>query len=75
MDELLTKCAIEPSTGDAGFYSNVFVVPKCTGCLQPILSLKLFNQYMHIPTYKLPTIRQVWQLIQQGNYAYCIDPR
>ena len=29
-DELLAKGAIEPSSGDAGFYSIVFVVPKHT---------------------------------------------
>ena len=33
VDELLAKSAMERSTGDAGFYSNVFVVPKYTGCL------------------------------------------
>ena len=33
LDELLAKVAIEPLTGGTGFYSNVFVVPKCTGCL------------------------------------------
>ena len=32
-NELLAKGAIEPSTSDAGFYSTVFIVPKCTGCL------------------------------------------
>ena len=33
IDELLAKGVIEPSSGGAGFYSNVFVVPKCTGGL------------------------------------------
>ena len=28
---------------------------------------------MHIPTFKMPTIRQVWQLIQQGDYALSTD--
>ena len=35
VDELLAKGAIEPSSGGAGFYSSVFVVPKHTGGLQP----------------------------------------
>ena len=48
VDELLAKGAIEPSSGGAGFYSSVFVVPKCTGGLWPILNLKHFNHYMHI---------------------------
>ena len=28
---------------------------------------------MHIPSFKMPTIRHVWQLIQHGNYAFSID--
>ena len=31
VDELLAKGAIEPSSGGAGFYSSMFVVPKYTG--------------------------------------------
>ena len=27
----------------------------------------------HIPTFNMPTIRHVWQLIQCGNYAFSID--
>ena len=33
VQELLAKGAIESSTSDAGFYSNVFVVPKHSGDL------------------------------------------
>ena len=72
MDELLAKGVIEPSSGGTGFYFSVFVVPKCTGGLQPILSLKDFH-YMHVPSFKIPTIRHVWQLIQCGDYAFFID--
>ena len=59
VDELLAKGAIEPSSGGAGFYSNVFVVPKHTGGLQPILNLKCFNHYMHLPSFKMPTLNHV----------------
>ena len=40
VDELLSKGAIIPSSGGAGFYSSVFVVPTCPGGLWPILDLK-----------------------------------
>ena len=33
VDELLAKGAVEPSSSGAGFYSNMFVVPKHTGDL------------------------------------------
>ena len=72
-DELLAKGAIEPSSRGTGFYSSMFVVPKHTGSLQPILILKHFNCYMHIPSFKMPTFKHVWQLIQHGDYAFSID--
>ena len=71
VDELLAKGAIEPSSGGTGFYSSVFVVPKCTGGLQPIL--KHFNHCIHIPSFKMPTLKHVQQLIQHGDYAFSID--
>ena len=49
------------------------MVPKHTGGLQPILNLKHFSHYMHIPSFKMPTLRQVWQLVQHGDYAFSID--
>ena len=73
VDELLAKGAIEPSSGGVGFYSSMFVVPKHTGGLCPILSLKHFNCYMHIPSFKMPTLKNIWKLIQQGDFAFSID--
>ena len=73
VDEPLAKGAIEPSSGGASFYSSVFVVPKHTGGLHPILNLKHFNHFMHIPSFKMPTLKTVWQLIQHGDYAFSID--
>ena len=75
VDELLSKGAFEPSSGGAGFYSNVFVVPKHTGGLQPTFNLKQFNHYLHIPSFKMPTIRHVWQLIQHGDYTFSLISR
>ena len=74
-EELLFKGAIEPSSGAAGFYSSVFVVSKCIGGLWPIFNLKWINYYLHIPSFKMPTIRHVWQLLQHGDYAFSIDPQ
>ena len=75
VDELLAKGAIEPSSGGAGFYSSMFVVPKDTGGFCPILNLKHFNHFMNIPSFKMPTLKNVWQLIQQGDFAFSIDLR
>ena len=70
VDELLAKGAIEPSSGGAGFYSSVFVVPKHTGGLRPILNLKHFTCYMHIPSFKMPTLKTIWQLIQHDDLLF-----
>ena len=35
--------------------------------------LSILNHYMHIPSFKMPTLKTVWQLIQQGDYAFSID--
>ena len=69
----LLREQLNPSSGGAGFYSRMFVVPKHTGGLWPILNLKHFNHYMHISSFKMPTIRHVWQLYQHGDYAFSID--
>ena len=63
VDEQLAKGVIKPSSGGASLYSSVLVVPRCTGGFQPILNLKYFNHYLHVPSFKIPTIRHVWQLI------------
>ena len=60
VDELLAKGAIEPSSGGAGFYSRLFMVPKHTGGLRPILNLKHFNHSMHIPSFKMLTLKNIW---------------
>ena len=73
VDELLSKGAIEPCSGGAASYSSVFVVPKHTGSLQPIVNLKWSNHYLHIPSFEMPTIRHVCQLIQHVDYAFSID--
>ena len=74
VDVLLAKGVIKPSSGGAGFYSSLFVVPKHTGGgLWPILNLKHFNCYMHIPSFKMPMLKHVWHLIQHDDYAFSID--
>ena len=70
---MLSKGAIELSSGDTGFISNVFVVPEHTDDVQPILNLMWFDCYMYIPTFKMPVFRLVQQLIQCHEYTFSID--
>ena len=54
------------------FTLNDFVVPRHKSGWHSILNVTEFNCYMHIPTSKMPTIKQVWQLIKQGDYTFSI---
>ena len=47
VQELLAMGAIERAIGGAGFYSNVPMIPKHSGGLQPTLNLMQFTCYMH----------------------------
>ena len=51
---------------------NILVVPKCTCGSQPILDLKQFNHYMHVPTFKMSNIRQVQQPMGQADCCFSI---
>ena len=55
------------------FTPNMFVVPKCMGGLHPILNLKWLNGYMHVTTFKMPTITQVQLLAQPGYNVFFSD--
>ena len=50
-----------------GFYSTYFLVPKKTGDLRPILNLKPFNKFVHVPTFKMETLQNVIMSVNQGN--------
>ena len=65
LDEILAQWTIEPLTVGADIYSNVFVVSKHTGSLQSIFNLKQFNHYIHIPTFKMPTVSKVCHLFSK----------
>ena len=51
----------------------MFVIPMHLGGLQPILNFNKFKYYMYISTFKIPNIKQVWQLIQKGDYVFSVD--
>ena len=73
VDDLLAKGTTEPSSGGAGYCSSVFVVPKHTGGVWLILNLQQFNHYLNIPSFTMPTIKHVRQLIRHVDYAFFID--
>ena len=67
VDSLLSKGAITVAQHSAGeFLSNIFLVPKKTGDLGPVINLKPLNQFVHEIHFKMENIESVKQLLRPG---------
>ena len=71
--DLLAKGAIEKAGNDPGFYSRVFLVPKKSGKLRPIIHLKPLNRFVRAPHFSMTTLKDVCELVQEGDWAVCLD--
>jgi hypothetical protein len=55
------------------FTSNVFIVPKETGDLRPVIDLRKLNRYMSYNHFKMENIDLVKSIIRRGDYMISID--
>lgn len=74
VSDLLSKGAIEPTTGP-GFSSHLFVIPKKTGELRPVLNLRQLNQYLPVCHFKMETMAHVVHLLKKNDFLTGIDLR
>lgn len=70
---LLTKKAIETASTVTGFSSRLFLVPKKTGDLRPVLNLKPLNQFIPERYFKMETITTVCSFINKNDFMTSID--
>ena len=77
VDALLIKGAIERVTNvrSLGFYSLLFLVPKKTGDLRPVIDLSTLNHHMVVPHFKMEMQGSVWSAIRSQEWAVSIDIR
>ena len=77
VDALLMKGAIERVTNvrSLGFYSRLFLVPKKTGDLRPVIDLSTLNRHMVVPHFKMETQGSVRSAIRSKEWAVSIDIR
>jgi len=72
---MLQKQAIEivqnPNT--PGFYSRLFLVPKKTGDLRPVIDLSALNLYIVDKPFKMETPELVRSCLSQGMWTFSID--
>ena len=70
---MLAKGAAEPFTCEATVYSHIFAVPTCMVPYVLYFTLSDIITICTYPIFKKPTIRQVWILFLQGDYAFFVD--
>ena len=77
VDALLMKGAIKRVTNvrSLGFYSRLFLVPKKTGDLRPVIDLSTLNRHMVVPHFKMETQGSVRSAIRSQEWAVSIDIR
>ena len=75
VDALLMKGAIERVTNvtSLGFYSRLFLVPKKTGDLRPVINLSTLNRHMVVPYFKMETQGSVRSAIRSQEWTVSID--
>ena len=74
--QLVRKQVLEPvRTGELGYYSRMFLVPKKDGTWRPIIDLSRLNQYLRIPSFTMETPESIRTATCQGDWAVSIDLR
>jgi len=73
--ELLQKGAIEKivPVEKAGFYSNIFLVPKKDGGQRPVINLKALNNFVNKEHFKMEGIHTLKDLLRKGDRLAKID--
>ena len=72
VDELLAKGATESST-DCTAFTLTSLWCLCVWVVYiPYFHLKQFNCYMQIPSFNIPTVKQVWHIIQHSDCTFSI---
>ena len=75
VDKFLSKGAIEPvfRPETKGFFSRLFLVPKKTGDLRPVIDLSRLNDHLVIPRFKMETQASVRASIKENEWTVSID--
>ena len=73
--KMIHKGALERvfNPNSPGYYSRIFVVPKKTGGLRPVIDLKLLNKFLKPKPFKMETAQTVRRALRKGMWVFSID--
>ena len=75
LTKMLKKQAIQllEHPVEAGFLSNIFLVPKKNGGQRPVINLKALNQFINTEHFKMEGIHTVKDLLKPGDWLAKVD--
>ena len=74
VEELLLKRAVtRVAACKEEFISNIFLVPKKTGDMRPVINLKPLNQYSQNIHFKMENIQMALNLISPRDFMVSLD--
>ena len=75
IEKMLQKGALEEvfNLQSPGFYSRIFVVPKKTGDLRPVIDLKILNTFLKPKPFKMETPQSIRRSLDQDMWVFSID--
>ena len=75
IEKMLLKGALEEVQNhhSPGFYSRIFVVPKKTGDLRPVIDLKILNTHLKSKPFKMETPHSIRKSLDQNMWVFSID--
>lgn len=74
INSLLQKKAILPvQHHPKEFISTIFLVPKKSGGMRPIINLKPLNRFVDTIHFKMETLQTALNLIQEGDFLISVD--
>jgi ribonuclease HI len=74
--ELVEKKVLEVVPGPyygPSYFSIIFMVPKPNGKWRPVIDLKMLNQSVECPHFKMDDAQRVWETLLPDHYAFSID--
>ena len=76
VSSLLEKGAVmvvDSHPPQAEFYSVLFLVPKKSGEMRPVINLKALNQWVETPHFKMEGLSTLQDLLRQGDWLAKVD--